>query len=238
MTVAATNVSGARYGVYATNLATGAISVTTTGAVSGGSNTGVVVKNTAATGGALSVNTAGVTGAVFGILAQNAGLGATSVTSTALVTGGSASGVTVTNVANSIGGIAVTTAAVTGANRGIDAQQYGSGALSVTANGTVTGTASVGLLAVERAGTNLTVNAVAVTGKGRAAIDTYNYGTGTTTVTATGAVNGQAGYGLEAENKVAGTGALTVRAAQVTGFADGIHAINRGSNALSVTATG
>ena len=110
---------------------------------------------------------------------------------------------------------------------------FGTGALSITATGTVTGTSGTGISATNE-GTALTIVAAGVTG-GTTGIYANNDGTGALTITTSGAVEGTSGAGIDATNE--GT-ALTIMAAGVTGGTTGIDASNFGSGPLSITATG
>src|SRR5690606_23375834 len=93
-------------------------------------------------------------------------------------------------------------AEISGKSRGIDVQNSGSGALSVTSSGVVTG--------------------------GDSGIRATNEGSGALSITSSGAVTGYWGYGMAARNH--GTD-LTLQTAAVTGYW-GIRAINSGSSAL------
>lgn len=141
------------------------------------------------------------------------------------------------------GGLAFTDynlSTITGYLNGISADNSGSGALSITVTGTVTGTNltapytdGIGIIA-RNFGTDLTINAVDVSGVGDG-ITARNYGSGALSINATGAVT-SAGYtGIYALNE-AGTG-LTVKAVDVSGEV-GITARNYGTDALSITTTG
>ena len=112
----------------------------------------------------------------------------------------------------------------------------GTGALSVTATGDVTGTNYEGIYALTNTnGTDLTVSAAAVSG-GTYGIKARNFGTGALSVTSTGDVTATTASGIFALNDTSGTD-LTVSAAAVSGTY-GIYAGNYGTGALSVTATG
>ncbi|MEL7280803.1 MAG: hypothetical protein AAGK79_10620 [Pseudomonadota bacterium] len=123
---------------------------------------------------------------------------------------------------------------------GILASNQGSGALTVTSTGTVTGTGSTGIYAVQ--GTNalgdLSVS-VADVQSSETGIVAINNGSGSTLITATGTVSsGQ--NGIVADNT--NGGALTISANTVTGTgtaADGINASNDASGtSLSIRTTG
>ena len=126
-----------------------------------------------------------------------------------------------------------------GATNGIFAYNNGSGILSITTTGAVTGTNADGIYA-SNIGTDLTIQAADVSGSYRG-IDARNLGSGALSITATGAVTvnttGTNTTGIYAYNGINGTD-LTIHAADVSGGADGISAANFGSGALSITTTG
>ncbi len=94
--------------------------------------------------------------------------------------------------------LSVTTAAgttgVSGSSNGINARNYGTGALTITANGDVTGTTGFGIYARNlnvTGGANVTVTTAAGTAvSGTTGIFALNFGTGALTVTANGDVTG------------------------------------------------
>ncbi len=124
---------------------------------------------------------------------------------------------------------------------GIAAINNGSGALSVTSSGTVTG--DFGIYALN-GGTNLTVSAENVSAlwmlngvaiSGRVGILGGNFGSGALSITSSGMVTGD--IGIDAETGIGSTD-LTISAANVSGASMGIYASSRGSGALSITTTG
>jgi hypothetical protein len=183
--------SGGGGGIFAQNEGTGAVSVTSTGTVTGESFNGIFASNNnnSATGD-VTVSAADVEGGTYGILAGNYGAGGVSVTATGLVTGVSRNGISVRNNNNSTtGDITVSAADVEGALDGISAFNYGTGGVSVTTTGLVTGTSYYGIETrnLNNSATgNVTVSASDVVG----GIVALNYGTGTTSVTVSGTVNG------------------------------------------------
>jgi outer membrane autotransporter protein len=201
--------------------------------------------------GSVTVDTNGtLSGYAHGIFARNYGTGALSVTADGDVTGTTGFGISARN--GTFGAppgtdLTVTTGAgttVIGKLGGIDAYNYGSGALTITANGDVTGTNGRGIYA-GNAGTNLTV----ITGAGTTVtgvsdgIGAFNfYGSGALTITANGDVTGTNGRGIFAYNSYAGTDLTVITGAGVltgvTGYTDGIYARNYGTGALSITANG
>ncbi|MEM8590381.1 MAG: autotransporter outer membrane beta-barrel domain-containing protein, partial [Pseudomonadota bacterium] len=134
------------------------------------------------------------------------------------------------------GALTISSAAgVGGGGDGIDALNFGAGDLSITATGMVTGGSGDGIRA-ENTGGNLAISAAGVSGADDG-IDARNYGSGALSVTASGDVTGQASYGIFAYNDTNGTD-LKISATSVEGGLDGIIALNEGSGALSINATG
>ncbi|WP_448043666.1 autotransporter domain-containing protein [Bradyrhizobium liaoningense] len=155
------------------------------------------------------------------------------------------------NVSNAAGPGSIninTNGAVTARNYGIRGRNFGSGALSITANGDVistgTGVASLsrGIVAVN-SGTDLSVTTgIGTTVSGlRYGILTLNYGTGTTTVTANGDVTASGTTGTDVGILARGTAGVVVTTAAgttVSGQEIGISARSDGAGALNITVNG
>jgi outer membrane autotransporter protein len=237
LTINTAAVTGSSNGILAKNFGSGATSVTSTGTVTSAAGNGIVANNGYYTTG-LTINTAAVTGKKAAISVSNQGSGATSVTSTGTVTATNYQGIRVFNN-NTATNLTINTAAVTGNTVGIDAQNNGTGATSITSTGTVTATGRTrkGISAYNgSAATNLTINTAAVTG-GSQGIYARNYGTGATSITSTGTVTGTTSYGIYAYNGIIATN-LTINTAAVTSGSTGIYARNFGTGATSITSTG
>jgi uncharacterized protein with beta-barrel porin domain len=239
-TGAGTTVSGLSYGIRANNN-NGSVTITANGNVSGTTGYGIL----AAGGGAtLSVTTgAGTTvSGTAGIGAFQSGAGPLTVTVNGNVTGTSSRGINAENFGTSTSAT-VTTAAgttVSGATQGIYAHNT-AGALTITANGNVTGGNGNGILA-QTSGTDLSVTTGAgtsVTGSTNG-IDATSSGRGTLTITANGNVTGTGDWGIQALNSATGTDitVTTGAGARVSGSIDGIDAINLGTGALTITVAG
>ena len=129
---------------------------------------------------------------------------------------------------------------VSGGSSGIDAQNNGTGALTITANGNVTGTGGIGIFA-RNYGTDLTVSTGAGTtvSGGNEGIFAQNFGMGALTITANGNVTGTTGTGINGRN-VNGTDLSVTTAAgtTVSGGSYGIFSLNYGTGALTITANG
>lgn len=212
-------------------------------------------------GGAVTIDTNGaLTGALIGLAAINTGDGATAVNATGDITATGANGYGV--LVYSLGSDAdVTTGKVSGTNVGISAINQGAtAALSITANGDVTGGTGDGIHAVNGgqqldvvntilngtvtfsgptvpAGSDLNVTAYGKVTGGRYGIFASNDGSGATSIIATtAAVAGSSEDGIYATNGTTATD-LTVSAAAVSGKG-GIAVTNNGTGFTSVTATG
>ena len=250
-------VTGGLTGVLAWNGGSGELQVDTRGgAVSGGTRDGIVALNHTVYGAPtnLSVTTDAVNGARHGIVSINGGSGSNTVTTYGAVAGGMGYGIatfngfsyafSLVNDGNvSIFGTAGTDLTVTangtvsGGLVGIYAGNNGTGTTHVTATGHVAGAAETGIRAQNAAtATDLTIEAASVTG-GQTGIAVTNRGIGATRVTATGHVEGTGNIGIYAGNEATATN-LTVEASSVTGGLAGISAINDGSGATRVVATG
>lgn len=253
LTITANNANGGAYGIDALNSGSGALTVTATGQVTGTNGDGILARSGipsnygflyASTGTDLTVSAAAVNGGQFGIYAENYGTGALSVTTTGPVIGAANDGILARNGSFfETTGTDITVIAnddVTGGGDGIYARNFGTGSVSVTATGTVTGQTDEGIDATNYSYVgNLTVVAAAVDGDSFG-IRARNLGDGTLSVTATGQVTGTDYDGILAvSGYFGGLGSgLTVDAEAVTGGEVGIRAGNFGGGDLSVTATG
>ncbi|MCB5310914.1 hypothetical protein LH416_22940, partial [Yersinia massiliensis] len=216
-------------GIYAVNIASGAIlSITTTGTVTGSQGLGIFGSTL---GTDLTIDTADVSGNTYGIYAENYGTGSISITATGSVTGAVIDGIVAVNATGT--DITIDAVNVSGQPSGIIALNYGTGATSISTTGTVTGKDSVGLY-VGTLGTGLTLDTVNVLG-GSTGIHAENSGSGAMSITTTGTVTGALAAGIHAYN--AGTD-QSIRAADVTGYTSAIYAENSGSGAQSITTTG
>ncbi|MEO9599912.1 autotransporter outer membrane beta-barrel domain-containing protein, partial [Parasphingorhabdus sp.] len=235
LTINAADTTGGNAGIYADHDGSGALSITSTGTATGTDFAGIFANNSSA-GTGLTINAAATTGGDEGIAARNYGSGALSITSTGTATGTDDDGI---DAYNSSAGtdLIINAAGTTGGYGGIEARNFGSGALSITATGAATGTDFNGIYAFNSsAGTDLTINAAETTGGGRG-IYVRNYGSGVLSITAAGTATGTSGSGISARNNSAGTD-LTINAVDTTGGRYGILALNEGSGALSVSSTG
>ena len=155
-----------------------------------------------------------VTGDDYGIFAENQGFGTFTISADGDVTGRYASGIF--GIQNGEGMMTIMTGAdsdVLGGKDGIDALNFGNGALFVSVAGRVTGQGAYnyedsdgdGIRAANFGGTLTIVTAAGstVTGLGDDGIDADHYGYGDLTITVNGTATGQGedGSGIEAYNR-------------------------------------
>ena len=194
VTVTANGSLTARFGVDAENFGTGSTSVTTVGAVNATTGNGIFALTK---GGNVTVNAGAVTATGnTAIIAQQtaaAGTGAINVTA------GNVSGTT-----------------------GIVALNSGTGAIGITANGTVTGTGAEGILATGNAAVSVAV-ANTVTGATRGlSLSGGTGGTGNISVTGAGGFVGGTGDAANIANNGAGTVTYNVSGASSSTGGNGI----------------
>ncbi|MGJ8629154.1 MAG: autotransporter outer membrane beta-barrel domain-containing protein [Sulfitobacter sp.] len=229
------DISGANNGIYAVNSGSGALTVTSTGSVTGTNGLGVAAYNY---GTDLTVTGVDATGSAYGFGAANFGTGAVTVTSTGLAVGTNGLGI---GTFNSAAGTDLTITAVDsiGDMYGLGAAQFGTGAVTVTSTGTATAAVLDGIYAYSRGGigTDVTISAVNATG-GRNGIRAYSSGSGEVNVTSTGSVTGVNADGVFASNSASGTDLTISTAGVVTGATNGIYALNSGSGSQSIVVTG
>ena len=226
-------VTGSTAGIRAIGGSDNDVLVLASGGVSATGANGVGIDGLASSGGDLTITAMQTaSGAGIGIKAISSGAGSVSVNATGAVTGTATAGVQARGGANT-GTMTISVATVTGAG-GIDAQNTGSGLVTITATGTVTGSSAIGILG--SGGGAVTITAAAVAG-GTAGIRAFGSGAvnvnASAEVTATGAA---AGIGID--GTASGAGALTITAAAVTGSGIGIKVVSSGAGTVSISATG
>lgn len=266
-------VKGGGNGIGAYNYGSGNLRIDAQGVVGGYSYAGDGIKayNSAA-GGYLNIvtGTQAVTGGDDGIQAENLGDGDLTITTNGAVTGKNGNGITAINNGDEFynteteewdpafgRNLTITTnAAVTGKFYGIDALNRGTGDLTITANGNVTGQQEDGIYAYNSQiakGASVTTGAAAsITGK-IDGIDVRNYGDGDLAITANGNVTGQDGNGIFARNveeylylggdqgvegRARGLTITTGPASVVTGELNGIYAQDTGVGDFEITVNG
>lgn len=204
-TAAGTTVSGNVRGINVRNDGNGALTVTADGDVTSSGNTAISALNSSV-GTAITVTTGAgttVSGAVRGIYARSYSSGALTVTANGTVTGIGETGIFAQTL---LGDLNVTVGAdstVTGGQRGINARNYGGGAVSITANGDVTGTARDGILIFSTSGpvSVAVASGVSVTSTGVGADEfaIQTSGGGSSSITIAGTVTGGAGGAISLE---------------------------------------
>lgn len=188
------------------------------------------------TAGDFSITTRGtVSGQGDAVAVSNWGIGSDASVSVNNATSQDARGIDAIN-GTGTGDLSIsTTGTIQGASDGIRARQNGSGALRITTQSDVSGGA-YGIYA-ENEGTNLSITTSGAVTSGGGGIRANNTGTGALAITATGDVEGVI-FAVGAQNSDNSTDLSIVTEGDVTGTYAGIYALNSGSGALTVTATG
>ncbi|CAM5771719.1 hypothetical protein LMIY3S_03603 [Labrys miyagiensis] len=227
------SIAGDTNGIWTSNVGTGALTITSTGTVTGtsdsGASSGIYAYNE---GTDLTVNAADTRGSQYGIYAQNNGTGAVAVTSTGTATSTTYAAIAVYNTGTDLTVDAVDT---TGDSYGIYTSNQGTGGVTINSTGTATGTADTGIYAYND-GADLTINAVDTAG-GSTGISVWNssLSRGEVTINSTGTATGTTYAGIYAWSY--GT-AITINAVDTMGGYFGIAADNYGMGALTITSTG
>ncbi len=189
-TGASSSVTGGT-GIRAMHDGNGALTITTTGVVTGTKYFGIRTYNGPSSTD-LTLNVlSDVSGAKDGIFIEHSGTGATTVTTTGRVTGTAYFGIWANNNSSS-GDLTLNTQGdVSGAIIGISAYNKGTGAISITTTGVVTGTTYYGIYALNSDSSgDLTVNTQDDVSGGEYGIYARNPGTGATTINISAAVTG------------------------------------------------
>ena len=246
-------------GIFVTNTGTGSTTITATGTVKGGvgqtdqtaNSDGIYVYNETTTKD-LSITSKDVTGLDDGICAINKGTGSLSISVTGNVTSASTDksdtdysyGIYAENVGTDV--IVSTAGDVTSNDRGVFVSNEGSGKTNITSKGTVTAVNSGGIDVLNgdtSKDLSITAHEVSAYNNGIGAI---NFGTGSTTITTTGAVKGgnfqtdlaaTATNGIAVLNTSAATD-ITITVQDVTGLQGGITANNFGTGKIEINVSG
>ena len=220
MTINVASVAGGM-GIDAQHSGSGAVSVNATGTVTGASTSGIYAL---ASGGALTVTAAAVTGIAAGIKAVGSGAGAVSVNATGAVNATVTTGQGVYARASAAGSLSVDVAAVTGGVVGIKALGSGAGDVTVSAGAvTATGTNGIGIEA-SASGGDVIISAAAVTGTATG-IKVTAAGTGEVSISASGAVTGTGEDGIFVDHDGSGATTITVTTAVTGGTGAAVAAI-------------
>ena len=128
---------------------------------------------------------------------------------------------------------------ITGDARGINVTgNYGSGYISVTTTGPVTGIGSDGIFVQNYYVTSgeVIINAQGSVYGGSDGIVVSNFGGGATTITTTSTITGNYGQGMQILNDYYSTTDLTINAQDlVSGNSNGIYALSQGAGAINIT---
>ena len=235
-------VSGKLGGITVTDKGSGALTVSA-GAVSGGDGYGVNAQNDG--GGDLSIR---LTGDVSGKATSGSGRGAPagvsaynrdgSLAITAMAVTGAASGIWAKNSSGGALTISANGSVTAGGDYGVRAENGGSGTLSLVVSGAVKaeGSASRDAAGVFalNEGRGLTVGVAGVEGA-KDGIRAELKGGGSVSVSASGDVEGKSRYGIHAYSREGGD-QMTVSVRDVAGGEHGLHAVNKGSGNLTISA--
>ncbi|CEJ12241.1 Extracellular serine protease precursor [bacterium YEK0313] len=224
-------------GIFAEHLWDAAVSIDAQAPVSGLGGAGIrVLAPTNAHG--VTVRATSVTGAAEGVVVENGGSGATLITTTGLVQGGTY-GVRAESSNNTAGDLTVNVASVTGGTGISLYNRTNSSAVSLTATGHVLGTSGDGIaIAAPGDPTRVSVTVATVEGAQNGIVATAGYGGpsshiggGFIAITASGLVRGVAGDGINADNSQAlgGGGGMSIDVAEVSGGRHGIVARTNGT---------
>jgi hypothetical protein len=248
ITQTAGSISGATNGILANNQGTGVTSVTATGSVTGASGDGIQATN-ANTGTSVTVAANNVSGSANGINTNNNGTGATNITTTGTISGGTGAGIAATNQPTATDlSITQSSGAISGTT-GINAQNFGTGNSTVQISGNVTGTAGSG---VDVANTMASGKAVTITQAAGTTVSGTttglsgsNAGTGDTTITTAGTVQGGNGFGVYADiTNTSSTGNVSINqtggsiSVANTGGGVGVRTMQSGTGSTSVSLAG
>ncbi|GLU28066.1 autotransporter outer membrane beta-barrel domain-containing protein [Brucella sp. NBRC 12950] len=231
----ASSIIGNGRGISAENNGNGALSITTTGQVTGTTANGINASNN---GTNLTIDVVDVSGGSTGIFANNGGTGALSITATGNVVGSDRDGINANN-GNLSTDIAINVADVSGNEHGIYAWNEGTGSVSIVSTGQVSGANDHGIFGYNSAtGTNLTIDVVDVSGDD-SGIYASNFGTGSTTITTSGTVTGTSGNGIQVTNNGEAQD-LTVSqtGGSISGSDNGIFATQWGTGSIIIGVAG
>ena len=226
LTIGVAGVEGAKDGIRAELKGGGSVSVSASGDVEGKSRYGIHAYSREG-GDQMTVSVREVAGGEHGLHAVNKGSGNLTI-SAAAVSGGSGYGVRALN--HSGGALAITLSGKVEAGVNAPDVEFAVMPAAIAAYNSGSGT---------RLSVTATQGAVAKDGANAHGIWVHNEGSGATAIDVGGAVVGT-GDGQDGIHAIGGTasGGMTITAGSVSGATTGIHAENRGSGALAVTASG
>ncbi len=240
-----TTVTGDYRGIVAHHNGNEDLIITANGDVIGTTDTAIYARSTIR-GNDVSVTTrrgTSVTGGVFGIDARTSSTGMLEIIARGDVEGTTGTGIYArqSNAAAS-GAVSITAEGnVTGGQRGIDARNFGTDALTIEANGDVEGTSSFGIFALQGnyAESPVSITTAGTVTGGNFGIYARNDGTGALEIVANGDVAGAGVAGILAVKVNATIGPLSITTyGTVTGGQAGIIARNYGNSPLEIVANG
>ncbi len=235
--ITATDVTGEYDGVRAVHFGSGALSVTTTGQVTGKRYTGIYAMTYYGAGTDLTVNAKDVMGDDDGIYAFNGGEGALTVTATGQVTGTNGNGIKAINFNYDGTNLTVNAKDVTGGDDGIEATNYGTGFLKITTTGKVMA-GDDGIDAYNSSyGTSLTIEAKDVTGIDHG-IKAINNGSGINSITVSGTVAGGTGAGIATYTGSLGMTTITLESGAAVSATSGMAITNNEGDSSVLVKTG
>lgn len=235
------SITSAYTGILANNSGTGATIVNQTGgSITSTSGEGINATNSSA-GTTVSVTASNVSAVSAAIDVTNRGTGATTITTSGTIASSNNVGIFVNGYSTGTTTINQTAGTIAG-NLGMLVTNTGAGQSTlIQTAGDVTGQNGTGIqVSNGPSAVDLTINQTAgsILGRNGTGILANNTGTGATTVNQTGgSIAGQSGDGISASNTTLGT-SVSVTAANVSGTANGIDAVNGGHGATTVSVSG
>ena len=233
-------VLGEKRGINLKHKGSGDVTIVSSGSITGTTSGGIEVEQTATSN--VSVTVAAVTGGNDGIWVKTGYSGNVTINATGAVSGSDSKGDGVYVRQSGAGNISITTLAVTGTDRGIDARNYTGGSITVTANGAVSATATgakdAGISTYDdvNGGVILVTLGSSGSAQGNYGIYSYSKGSGNVTINASGAVTGIGKSGVHV-NKL-NSGHIVISVDDVTGAGHGVLVTNVGFGLASLTVNG
>lgn len=203
-------ITGDTDGINARNNGSGALRITTTGATTGTVDDGIEAWSDTS-GTDLTIDAGTTSGGDDGIYAVSYGSGALNIITTGTTTGGTTNydqGITAWNYGSDL---TINASTTTGGRDGINARNYGTGALSITTSGAITGGTGYGINAKSTAGktVNITLDSGSAVSS-TAGLGIFNDGGNSTTTFKAGAsVAGKIVLGAGDDNLVLAGGDLS-----------------------------
>lgn len=196
---------------------------------------GIVIEN-AGTASYVTLSVGEVTGAMNGIDIYNAGTGTLDVLASGPVTGLGGDGIEIVQ-STLASDLFIDAGVVTGSESGISVTSNGTGAVTISGIGDVTGKGDNGIEVINGLGSgNLSTSYTNVVGYDDG-IEAKNYGIGEMRIVLRGTVTGETGDGIEAFNSGGATD-LILSADGIIGGQYGVLAENNGSGQLLVSVDG